>query len=598
MDLKSDWLSEFSLKETLDIAIQLARYEAERSGSFRTEILGLIDHRDWNALLNFDFRYNENRAVLDYLHARQSIAFFEKLEPLGELLGVDREAAAYAKILNSEKACRETNDFFLAHRRGKLCFTPAFEHALFAAKWKIEKTLGEAPGFMELTPKLGPGATTTVKRKNACAAVKLNTRLSCGTGFIPYLPFIPAALPHVWDHQSRKYFESPTGDEIEILDVSEEPGKLSFVTKDAKSFRSIVVEPILNSMYQLAVGEIIEQRLKRLGIDITNQGLNQSLARYGSISGALATLDLSSASDTISYELVRFLLPDDWFSLMVALRSSEAEYNGTLITLEKFSSMGNGYTFPLETLIFYALVWASSPHASRGYISCYGDDIVCGSLDAPEVIRTLEASGFEINKKKSFVEGPFRESCGADYYRGVNIRPYRMKKLVNGETLFTMYNFFARNDDRELCALIETFIHPDIKLWGPDGYGDGHLLSENPYLKPYKRDLGYGGYTFDTYIIGARKSIRRHPGDYLHVLYSVYAVSRQPRDRDDEEPTVPLLTGHRNNMLNELVRATSESVLLEEIPSIANNKGKVIKSFPSEDGHRTYKRVSVHTLRA
>lgn len=572
MQLKSQWTDEFSFDETLDIAMTLARHEAEQAGSFRLELLDLLDRQDWKGLLSFDFRYNENRAVMDYVHARQTTAFFEKLEPLGEVLGVDREAVAYVKFLDSEKSCAETNALFEAYRRGKLCFLPAFEHILHAAKWKIEKVLGTAPDFQDLRPKLGPGASTTVRRKNACAASKLAGPLSCSTNFIPYLPLFLAGHPHLVQHHGEHSVDQDC--DIWRLEVIEDLGKLTFVEKDAKSFRSIVVEPGLSSMYQLGLGDAIAKRLRLNGIDITNQVLNQNLARYGSISGALATLDLSSASDSISRELVRFLLPQEWYSLLDGFRSPTVQYGDTIIHLEKFSSMGNGATFPLETLIFYALTWAASPHPSRPYISVYGDDIVCGSSNSSDVISVLEACGFTINTAKSFTEGPFRESCGADYYLGVDIRPYRLKKLISAEVLFTAHNFFFRNHDKQMCDLILKFIHPTLMLWGPDGYGDGHLLCDTPLSRLHKRDAGWGGYLFDTFTRRARKSVRIHPGDYLQVLYSRYIAEGG------------WLEGYFPDVRAEKLRT----------PISQSQKGSVVKTYPLASHDRAYNRISVYTL--
>jgi hypothetical protein len=129
-------------------------------------------------------------------------------------------------------------------------------------------------------------------------------------------------------------------------------GKLEFVPKNAKTFRSTVTEPVLNGLTQLAIGDFLFDRLKRSGLDLRDQTRNQRLALEGSLTGALATLDLSSASDTISRELVYHLLPLEWAHFLGLSRTGHIKYRGQRYTLEKFSSMGNGYTFPLESLIF------------------------------------------------------------------------------------------------------------------------------------------------------------------------------------------------------------------------------------------------------
>jgi hypothetical protein len=57
----------------------------------------------------------------------------------------------------------------------------------------------------------------------------------------------------------------------------------------------------------------------------------------------------------------------------------------------------------------------------------YGDDLIFPSRYAKAVSDALSKSGLKINHDKSFVHGSFRESCGADYFRGVECTPTRLK---------------------------------------------------------------------------------------------------------------------------------------------------------------------------
>lgn len=552
-----DWLEELSTSDTLEVAIMFARREASLAGSLSSALHDLLDRRDFAGLVDFDLEYDPNVCVMDYIHARQCLGFFQKLEPLGEVLGLNREAIAWEKFLKSELDCSMTNEVFRAERQGKLCFLPEYGSALLAARNKIARILGPVPSFGSLKPLLGPGASTTVKRKKSVPAEKLVGTLACSTSTVPWLPLIFGQHPHLLYANSVKTEEGD--DDVWTTEVREDFGKLSFVPKDAKSYRSIVVEPSLTSYYQLGIGNYIARRLAGAGISIRDQVTNQNLARLGSVRDSVATLDLSSASDTISTELVRFLVPDEWYSLLCGFRSAEVTYRGEVIALEKFSSMGNGFTFPLETLIFYALTWAGSPYHERSFINAYGDDLICGSGSAEYIQRLLGYCGFTVNKEKSYVSGPFRESCGADFFRGVNIRPFRLKKCLSVERLFALHNWYYRNWDADGCDLVLSFIPPSLRIWGPEGYGDGHLLHRNPELRIHKRGRGWGGYVFDTFTTRPKKSIRVHPGDYLQVLYSLYA-------RGDADSDVTLSSG-----------------------------GRVVKTFPIT-GRRTYKRVSIYTL--
>jgi hypothetical protein len=177
------------------------------------------------------------------------------------------------------------------------------------------------------------------------------------------------------------------------------------------------------------------------------------MAARGSVDQNLATIDLSSASDTISTGLVKHLLPPVAFGVLNAIRSKTTDVNGVPLPMEMFSSMGNGFTFPLQTLIFSTLVRAVYLEAGikplsdntefRNY-SCFGDDIICLSQVYDKVVRVLEACGFEVNKDKSYSSGSFRESCGKDYYEGHNVRAVYLRKVDTVQDLYSSFNRLAR----------------------------------------------------------------------------------------------------------------------------------------------------------
>jgi len=120
--------------------------------------------------------------------------------------------------------------------------------------------------------------------------------------------------------------------------------RITTVPKTALIDRCIAVEPNLNQYMQLGIGSVIRARLLSEGLDIrTLQERHRKLCRSASVKGDLATVDLRGASDSIALELVRELLPDDWFALMDRARSHHFIVNGSVHYSEKFSSMGNVY---------------------------------------------------------------------------------------------------------------------------------------------------------------------------------------------------------------------------------------------------------------
>ena len=198
----------------------------------------------------------------------------------------------------------------------------------------------------------------------------------------------------------------------------------------------------------------MRDRLRRFGIDLSSQERNKNLARIGSLTKALATLDLSSASDMISIELVYHLLPIEWVFFLKYFRTPVVEYQGNRHVLEKFSSMGNGFTFPLESLIFYALAISCVEEKELfDCVSVYGDDIIIPVKYYDTLVQVLTCCGFSVNKSKSFKNGPFRESCGGDYYEGIDIRPVYLKDRLSGFDAFRLHNFFSRNCSRSWPTL-------------------------------------------------------------------------------------------------------------------------------------------------
>lgn len=218
------------------------------------------------------------------------------------------------------------------------------------------------------------------------------------------------------------------------------------VPKNAEIDRCAAKEPDHNMYLQKEVGGWIRNALKCVGIDLTDQSKNRSLAEKGSREGNLATLDLSSASDSITTSVVYLLLPVDWVCYMDDIRSKETLVDDEWHTNEMFSSMGNAFTFELETLIFWALVSAVKRLThTKGIVSVYGDDIILPSSVARIVTRVFGFFGFIINPKKSYWEGGFRESCGGHYYFGCDITPFYVRgPLTSMRRVIHLANSFRK----------------------------------------------------------------------------------------------------------------------------------------------------------
>lgn len=233
------------------------------------------------------------------------------------------------------------------------------------------------------------------------------------------------------------------------------------VPKTAKINRMIAIEPTLNMFFQQGVMDNFYDRLNSCGLDLgILPDIHQEKAYTSSISGELATIDFSSASDCVTTDLVSFLLPPDWYWWVDHLRCPTMDVDNQLIGLRMISTMGNATTFPIETLVFWALgvstmFCVDHPHSNsllvdfeyRSMMSVFGDDCILPVRYSETFMWMCKSVGFLVNHDKSFTdEYRFRESCGGDFYHGRNVRPVmpgaptsdRVSAL--GPWLCTIYN--------------------------------------------------------------------------------------------------------------------------------------------------------------
>jgi len=343
-------------------------------------------------------------------------------------LGIDREKAAYEKWLAAEESCRQVNQYFRSRWDGSskpLSFP--VEEVYHLVKRKIIEILGTVkPGDMALLREKchhGPGGDLSLGKRNASPYEKYRSR---GTITEPCMRL----YDDVFGNEDSDYRQD-LAHEAQIVLAS----RLSFVPKTALIDRAIDIGPRWNVYLQLGIGGLIEKRLKRYGmVLIKDQSRNSEYARRAWADG-LATIDLSSASDTIATNLVVDLLADGdplWLDFLLKSRCHYTSYRGKTFRLEKIAGMGNGYTFPLESAIFYAFAWAAARVSGCDIkaITVYGDDIIVPRACSSLLMESLTAFGFKVNTKKSFTNGDFFESCGKDYYRGREVRPVFLKETV------------------------------------------------------------------------------------------------------------------------------------------------------------------------
>jgi len=293
-------------------------------------------------------------------------------------------------------------------------------------------------------------------------------------------------------------------DQVAVTDC-EPYVKVTAVPKTPKKPRIIAVEhtamqyvqqAIMQRMYDLVDAHPVLSKV----IGFRDQSRNQEAALRGSLGHGLATLDLSEASDRVHrWHVARMFksLPNLREGLFVS-RTPYAKVPGRkeLLRLEKFASMGSATCFPVETMLFLQIVLTAElwdcGHVSpsclrpeqiwsclrRGAITVFGDDIVCRAKHVDTTMTLLEAFGLRVNLSKSFHQGKFRESCGADWFDGVDVKPVYLRQPfpVSRRDASSIQALVATSDQlfEKGWWLASDFLrHYLTSLLGPLPLGDG-----------------------------------------------------------------------------------------------------------------------------
>ena len=276
--------------------------------------------------------------------------------------------------------------------------------------------------YTEIIPKHGPGAVFPSCRPSSksdfCVVPVINRYYPYDTTF--------NGLHILGDVDRRQSYDEPCDQIV---------AKLIPVPKDSRGPRLISVHPKESIWVQQGQRHILEEaithsRFTRGHIMFHDQTINGELARLASKDRSYCTIDLQEASDRIGLELVRWLFGHHADVLGCSRATHVKIDNDTTDVLNMFAPMGNCLTFPIESLVFWALVRAGI-RCKYGEVCTdvyvFGDDIICPSKYITGAIYGLESAGLVVNKNKTFVSGLFRESCGIDAYKGIVVTPWRCK---------------------------------------------------------------------------------------------------------------------------------------------------------------------------
>jgi hypothetical protein len=232
---------------------------------------------------------------------------------------------------------------------------------------------------------------------------------------------------------------------------AETPVRVITVPKTLKTPRIIAIEPtatqyVQQGLLRAFLDAFSEDSLLTRMIGFDNQEPNRFLASKGSLSGDLATLDLSEASDRVSNQHVRAMLRNHPLLLEAvdASRSRKADVPGHgVIRLAKFASMGSALCFPFEAMVFLTLILTGIERESgaplsyetivnrfRKQVRVFGDDLIVPRDYVLSVVDELHTFGYVVNVGKSYWTGRFRESCGGEYYNGQDVGIVKVREVL------------------------------------------------------------------------------------------------------------------------------------------------------------------------
>lgn len=435
--------------------------------------------------------------------------------------------AAIEKLRSAEQHCSLQASRFRSSRSEAISFRLTGDAISHGAAAKIRRVLGEF-SWEDCVDRcdFGPGASTKLPRRRSDRWHKFGSHPDISTEC---------------EELARAYFlgERPAwgrflSDKYGSLYTICDSNRITTVPKNYKTDRPIAIEPLLNMFFQKGIGSCIRSKLRTVGQDLNDQTRNQVLALQASKDGRYATIDLSSASDTISTWVVEHLLPPDWYAALEQCRTRYGVLDsGERLLYRKFSSMGNGFTFELESLIFWGIcsyvvdVIADDMGTEERLVSVYGDDIIVPVDAAAQVMRALELFGFIPNDSKSHImaANPFRESCGMHGFWGQDVTPFYIRGPIKSLTdLFLLHNnvmrwsmkrCYASRDARlmDLCTWLRS--HAPDKWRKPricDGYGDGAFIGSFDECTPRLiRKRGWQGYRVE-HLTVATKDLDSYEG--------------------------------------------------------------------------------------
>jgi len=386
----------------------------------------------------------------------------------------DRDNAAWQSFIDDNQRCRKQNkmlkdwnlDVRLELVLQKSC--EIFQDLFFAALDDEDSELLLTYGGRELVPRsgfsTGPGvcnATKSSKHRMRNVHDKYSECLVFSTDrAVTTMKYLSRVAPWARDLPTT-YYGGESCTIAEMVPKSDVTSRLIGPSNNGDLLLSYPAEAFLRRMYRHAGMTLSElpqhhQALSRIGSRMRSSQLRRVVSLVNSMmlnqhcgsfyregEGSIpCTIDMKGGSNVVGTELVRRHAPLPLFNYLADIRPTSISWQGKTSSIEAMALMGNGYCFPLQTLIFFCLCKATC--ALRGdksaFISVFGDDIIVPHSAYNQCVNTLEGLQMVVNRTKSFRDGSFKESCGGDFYDGYNVKPIQFDRLNKPADIYVLVN--------------------------------------------------------------------------------------------------------------------------------------------------------------
>jgi hypothetical protein len=262
-----------------------------------------------------------------------------------------------------------------------------------------------------------------------------------------------------------------------ILDPVREV-KVLAVPKTYKKVRIIAMEDAYRQFVCRTFFVKLDRLLPKQFIDLHDQTRNQHNAWLGSVYHEADTFDMKAFSDSITKTLAWEIFPRKFMNKLYSWIGTHTNIKGKRRRMEMLLTSGHALTFFMESCVAAAVLLASCDYVSLydrvnyDVVSVYGDDTTVPRNVSETFQCFLEALGLTVNMDKTFTgDHPYRESCGEEYYKGIQVSSvyyprHRIQGTIEKGVIALSKTVTRDSYTDELYDSTSTLVDLQHRLWG------------------------------------------------------------------------------------------------------------------------------------